>query len=223
MDTKEAIAAAKKYVNEVYADEQVTNLGLEEIEHILAAGNWRITLAFSRPWNTPRTRAQEVLENLGGVSSLKRSYKVAHYRRRWDGPVREGPREGGRGLNDWRGCRRRQSDGAVLLVVGTASTGAIAKHKRLRENYTIEDFELLGLIISSFSEIVLLPHILAEVSSLARQIENPARAKIQSAFPWTLVDYDRASNSKCVWRAARRIRGAWAYGCCDSLSLQHEC
>jgi hypothetical protein len=72
MDVKEAIATAKNYLNEVYADEQVTNLGLEEVEHILAAGNWIITLGFSRPWNTPRTRAQEVLENLGAVSSLTR-------------------------------------------------------------------------------------------------------------------------------------------------------
>jgi uncharacterized protein YdeI (YjbR/CyaY-like superfamily) len=76
MDVKEAIAAAKNYVNEVYADEQVTNLGLEEVEHIPGAGTWAITLSFSRPWNIPRTRAQEILENLGGVSSLKRSYKV---------------------------------------------------------------------------------------------------------------------------------------------------
>jgi hypothetical protein len=35
-----------------------------------------ITLGFSRPWNTPRTRAQEVLENLGGITPLKRAYKV---------------------------------------------------------------------------------------------------------------------------------------------------
>lgn len=76
MDVKEAIAAAKNYVRDIYADEQLTNLGLEEVEHIQSAGNWVITLAFSRPWNTPRTRAQEVLENLGGVSALKRSYKV---------------------------------------------------------------------------------------------------------------------------------------------------
>jgi hypothetical protein len=55
MDTKEAIAAAKKYLNDVYADEELTNLGLEEVEHVLAAGNWVITLSFSRPWNTPRT------------------------------------------------------------------------------------------------------------------------------------------------------------------------
>lgn len=76
MDVKEAIAAAKKYVNAVYAEEHVTNLGLEEVERVPPAGNWVITLGFSRPWNTPRTRAQEVLENLGAVSSLRRSYKV---------------------------------------------------------------------------------------------------------------------------------------------------
>jgi hypothetical protein len=70
----------------------------------------------------------------------------------------------------------------VLLVAGSASTPYIAKHKRLRDDYTIEDFELLGLIIAKFSEIVLLPHILVEVSSLARQIENPARARIQNTL-----------------------------------------
>ena len=76
MDVKEAIAAAKKYLIDIYADEEVSNLGLEEVEHTIPAGNWAVTLAFSRPWNTPRTRAQEVLENIGGVSALKRSYKV---------------------------------------------------------------------------------------------------------------------------------------------------
>ena len=76
MDVKEAIATAKQYIRDIYADEQVTNLDLEEIEHLPSSGNWAVTLAFSRPWNTPRTRAQEVLENLGAMSSLKRAYKI---------------------------------------------------------------------------------------------------------------------------------------------------
>jgi uncharacterized protein YdeI (YjbR/CyaY-like superfamily) len=76
MDVKEAIAMAKNYVKDVYSEEEVTNLGLEEVEHASQAGHWVVTLGFSRPWNTPRTRAQEVLENLGAVSPLKRSYKV---------------------------------------------------------------------------------------------------------------------------------------------------
>ncbi len=76
MDVKTAISTAKRYVQDVYADENVTNLGLEEVQHDDALGRWAVTLAFSRPWNTPRTRAQEVLESLGGVSALKRSYKI---------------------------------------------------------------------------------------------------------------------------------------------------
>lgn len=75
MDVKQAIAAAKQYINDVYADEPVAYLGLEEVEHQPAAGQWVITLSFSRPWNTPRTRAQEVLETLG-AGSLRRSQKV---------------------------------------------------------------------------------------------------------------------------------------------------
>lgn len=76
MDVKEAVEKAKTYVAELFSDERITNLGLEETEHDPAGGKWRITLAFSRPWNTPRTRAQEILDNLGAVSSLRRSYKV---------------------------------------------------------------------------------------------------------------------------------------------------
>ena len=85
MDVKQVIAAAKAYVAEVYSDETITNLGLEEVIEDVQQGCWQITLAFSRPWNTPRSRAQEVLENLGGVSPLKRSYKVVSVSR--DGHV----------------------------------------------------------------------------------------------------------------------------------------
>ncbi len=76
MDAKDAIAAAKSYVSTILADENVMNLGLEEIEHDPAQERWLVTLGFSRPWNTPKTRAQEVLETLGTVSGLKRSYKI---------------------------------------------------------------------------------------------------------------------------------------------------
>ena len=65
----------------------------------------------------------------------------------------------------------------VLLVVGSASRHYISKHKRLSA-YTVDDFDLLGLIISEFSDIILLPHILTEVSNVARQIDLPARAEM---------------------------------------------
>ena len=85
MDVKQAIMAAKAYVSEVYADETISNLGLEETEYDDTHQQWHITVAFSRPWNTPRSRAQEALENLGGVSALKRSYKIVSLRQ--DGSV----------------------------------------------------------------------------------------------------------------------------------------
>ena len=75
MDSLEAISAAKKYLAEAYAEENITAVSLEEVEHDPAAGRWFITLAFSRPWTTPRTRAQEVLENLGAASPQRRSAK----------------------------------------------------------------------------------------------------------------------------------------------------
>lgn len=76
MHDREAIAAAKTYVSEIYADEQIGSPRLEEFEHILSAGNWVVTLSFPRPWDTPRTRAQEVLETLGAASPLQRLFKV---------------------------------------------------------------------------------------------------------------------------------------------------
>ena len=74
----------------------------------------------------------------------------------------------------------------TLLVVGTASEEYVSKHKRLQD-YSTDDFKLLGLIIAEFSDLVLVPHVMAEVSSLARQIENPARRRIQSTLR-TLIE-----------------------------------
>jgi hypothetical protein len=76
MEVKDAVKIAKDYVSDVFAEEQISNLGLDETEYDQDTGRWLITVGFSRPWNTPRTRAQELLENLGAVTSLRRSYKV---------------------------------------------------------------------------------------------------------------------------------------------------
>jgi len=69
----------------------------------------------------------------------------------------------------------------LLLVVGSADRRYIAIHKRL-SGYTEADFELLVEAISLFSDIVLVPHVLAEVSSLSRQVQDPARSRIQEKF-----------------------------------------
>lgn len=80
MNVKEAIVAAKDYVKEVYADEQVADLGLEETDYDDTQGNWLITLGFSRPWTTPRSTTRLLLDQMGATDraapSRKRVYKL---------------------------------------------------------------------------------------------------------------------------------------------------
>ena len=76
MDVKDAIQKTKQYVGDLFADEQISDLGLEEVEYDRKRDTWAITLAFSRPWNNPRSRAQELLHKLGADSMLMRAYKV---------------------------------------------------------------------------------------------------------------------------------------------------
>lgn len=70
----------------------------------------------------------------------------------------------------------------ALLVVGTTSKNYISLHKRLQSEFRIQDFELLVELIGVFSDIILLPHIIAETSSLIRQIQVPIRTEIQSTL-----------------------------------------
>jgi hypothetical protein len=76
MEDKEAIRIAKEYVEDRLADESVINVGLEEVDFQPADNTWEITVGFSRPWNTPKSKAQEVMESLGAISSMKRSMEV---------------------------------------------------------------------------------------------------------------------------------------------------
>ena len=77
MEVKEAIAAAKAYVKDVFADESISNLGLEEVEFEPKSHKWKITVAFSRPWNSPRTRAQQVFEAMGeSITPQRRVQKI---------------------------------------------------------------------------------------------------------------------------------------------------
>ena len=84
----------------------------------------------------------------------------------------------------------------VLLVVGTTSKDYISLHKRLEHEFGIRDFEVLVELIGLFSDITLLPHIIAETSSLIRQIRAPMRTNIQATLKkliTTTVDFPVAS------------------------------
>ena len=73
MDVKEAARTAKSYLNDLFSDEQVTNVGLEEVEFDELENVWKITVGFSRPWD----RRVSIASTLSGEAPRAgRSYKV---------------------------------------------------------------------------------------------------------------------------------------------------
>ena len=53
MKVKEASRTAKDYLTDIFADEQITHVGLEEVEFNDASNTWKITIGFFRPWERP--------------------------------------------------------------------------------------------------------------------------------------------------------------------------
>ena len=73
MDAREAIKAAKSYVEYALEGEDVAQIRLEEIEFDDQAGAWVVTLGLLRPNMESKS---EMVSNLLGNKSYKRSYKI---------------------------------------------------------------------------------------------------------------------------------------------------
>lgn len=84
MNAKEAVSAAKAYVKDVFADEQIVDVGLEEVEFDEHSNCWLITVGFSCPRiaetynNNPfnELRKGGSLIEMMREKALRRSYKV---------------------------------------------------------------------------------------------------------------------------------------------------
>jgi hypothetical protein len=75
MNVKEAVQLAFVYVQELFEREQVSDLGLEEVEYDDTSASWLVTVGFSRPWDVVNNNG--ALAALSGVSRAKsRSFKV---------------------------------------------------------------------------------------------------------------------------------------------------
>lgn len=72
MDVKAAVKLAKEHVLDLFAEENITNLGLEEVSFYDGDGEWTVTLGFSRPWDEPRN----TLASLAQTNLPRRSYKI---------------------------------------------------------------------------------------------------------------------------------------------------
>jgi hypothetical protein len=73
MNVKQAVTTAKQHILDLFADENLANLGLEEVEFDDQASEWRVTIGFSRPWDEP---PRSPLAALANAAALRRTYKV---------------------------------------------------------------------------------------------------------------------------------------------------
>ena len=71
MDVKEAVRMAKEYLVELFAEESISDVGLEEVKFEDPSNKWNITIGFSRPWDQKYS-----LANALGGTHPSRSYKV---------------------------------------------------------------------------------------------------------------------------------------------------
>ena len=73
MDVKEAAKLAKEYVADLFAEEGIGNVGLEEIESLPGPDSryWIVTVGFSRPWDQGGLATITL-----GQKGLRRSFKV---------------------------------------------------------------------------------------------------------------------------------------------------
>lgn len=71
MDVKEAVKKAKQHVADLFSDENICYIGLEEVKFETNSHEWLVTVGFERPWDrTPRSMLG-VLE-----PTRKRTYKL---------------------------------------------------------------------------------------------------------------------------------------------------
>lgn len=71
MNVKSAVRMAKNHVTDLFEDEQIMNVGLEEVEYDDSKNFWRITIGFSRPWDQKKSLAASLVEG-----HQRRSYKL---------------------------------------------------------------------------------------------------------------------------------------------------
>lgn len=85
IDVHEAIEVAKDFLQRVYKEEHIKEVGLEEIDH--SSEEWLITLGFSRPWSRRKYQADpmKILLSSSAMSAdfpLERDYKTVRVGRR---------------------------------------------------------------------------------------------------------------------------------------------
>jgi hypothetical protein len=72
-DVKSVVQKAISHVGELFAHENITNLGLEEVDYDSENKIWIITVGFSRPWDFQNAGLASLMNR---NASPNRSYKI---------------------------------------------------------------------------------------------------------------------------------------------------
>lgn len=80
MDVKEAIAKAKTYVGELFAEDGISDVRLEEVEHDESDRSWNVTLGFLRHREASTASFSELATTLNALAARRRVYRVVRVR-----------------------------------------------------------------------------------------------------------------------------------------------
>ena len=72
MNVKQAVRTAKSHIADIFEDEQIMRVGLEEVEFDSVIGEWRVTIGFNRTWDANNTLTAALTSEL----YRNRSFKV---------------------------------------------------------------------------------------------------------------------------------------------------
>lgn len=72
MNVKEAVRAAKAHITDIFEDEDITRIGLEEVDFDSMREEWRVTIGFNRAWNANNALTAALTSEL----YRNRSFKV---------------------------------------------------------------------------------------------------------------------------------------------------
>ena len=76
MEIKDAIKKAISCVKDVFSDEKIEYVGLEEVRFDKEDGVWEVTVGFSRPWDSPKSSQSHINQLLDIIPSQRRHYKI---------------------------------------------------------------------------------------------------------------------------------------------------
>jgi hypothetical protein len=78
MELKDAVRTAKRLIVEIFEEEKIDEIGLEEVEYDDQSDTWHVTIGFRRPWSRSGTPAGPLVGMFPGVH--ERWYKLVAIR-----------------------------------------------------------------------------------------------------------------------------------------------